>query len=1699
METSKVSSTTPKRRDREAWTVTYHSREPLPFDQETEDIGRGDNIEKSHHSKENIRMIERPSRRSHASPTVEKWRRESHDFLKQHAPPSPTVDVPSRERVVETDADGYAIPLVERNSASLTPSGNDQAHASTPSEQASPNEVFFTPMTHPRPSQRERDVPRYATPSSVPHLAATPTRPQFSLINERLSAAHSPFERDASIKERTEARLAACDDLSNKLDNEIQQIRESLSQPIRLGLPALDNSSTPAFSDHRQTIDNSQLGSLRVRKDESPRRSLPQRGQFSSADGQLRAPPNSVIDNIDRLAADFDTSGTRDEGADQKNKNVNPKQTVEISMPKALGASMAAEIAYAERVEHTRVHVTATRHLARKVEKMSDAQRDANDDLDKILNSISLRDASLRSFEEEEKKCALDGSMRNTSKLQETPQPLKMRTTSTAAAARVLSGEGLEERKRHVDAYVRMRRKLRNLQIVALKLWKRSATSAELSVSTDRLLGVVDKELKVAVEGAHSLLYQQHLSTREFMTEIMLRQKKVYEATKQCSDTVIRLLGLATPAEPGEPIAPTEPDLEQLREPVRIPPKVVNKNVNNGAGDLSARTMRHNLDLRREQAEMLNKSFEEKSRNIEQMTKESIAVQIDQYDRVIAERKELINRLDQISSEEQSEAPADSEARRTPTPRRDGVCPLDFSQLSEDTPGDDKAEREQDDMTPLAADAAGCKHEDEGQTDAVIARTRSECTVYEDSYSHFSDEDDRHDSESSDGTLYQSDLENHVQDEEEKESHHFPSRRTLDTAETLAMLSRSTVAVVTTTAPRDEVQKEIAQIIDEALRSTDSPSLQVESETTPRPPKPVEGDSGALEAPTDAGDADVAFVSYDDGSYSKPKTDEEEAAGTEDRTELSGINDEKFAAGDGAGTDPLAEAVSEASAASEVVTDDQVAPEPQIDQKMFNVPCPPRPPKDFSRLRLFFGSPDEPTEDSVEREEFDESLQNDQFVFRTQPLSEVAVEDIDESTYTKPAPDTESIHEEEEDHIPVITFTNFVYKEPIPGEIYEEDEDLEKTQWEVTPPASPVRTTVHPLLGGVAKEDVQLRHEEIESQEAEETSKEGDSSTGDVDDWLTDDEEQPSVGTGEYTESEDEEEMEEERLKTPGAAVIDKSEAICPVDSAEEKGGDDGSGEEVGVASGHPEQIEGIESEHVAAEDVKTDGEAVQTDKDSLDLSLELTVNDISTRDPNRSEICDTLSTSILQMMLDPSSPRCPPQPIRRRYELNDSVLEDSITARSPRTPQERFITKMPGSLSPRYQALMDESLSASVLEVIAKTEAVMSATDEKLREINEEMEKMKLRDPTGEESQSKPPRDAIFEAEHEFTAPVPPVAPKQPVASEEDTIVDQNAKRDGVGLAFLDGSLDETCEDLFTIEKPASIFDSASATSGSQTGLASVHVLDTPRKIVPRPRSPPSLEDIKKQRLLELREQLNSEDWITKTCLQYSKEAWAMVGTKGFVRLLYDELIERPASVDGVVAEGEEEQMLLDINRDLVWAAVIELAAMLWPEHPDDDGRGVSTKWRPIPRNEKEFEATAVKYVLEQLGELPPTHRAKRQSRPVPSLSETSVDGVVARLFYRDRDAFERQVVTEYRKMCEELIEKVGDRFISSELEQAQEERGVDESLLSQSATFGHVSGDFGRPSLARLSIASGQSIGRRSSTSAVTVPPLLVEESEI
>ncbi|KAK6017721.1 hypothetical protein OSTOST_16754 [Ostertagia ostertagi] len=83
----------------------------------------------------------------------------------------------------------------------------------------------------------------------------------------------------------------------------------------------------------------------------------------------------------------------------------------------------------------------------------------------------------------------------------------------------------------------------------------------------------------------------------------------------------------------------------------------------------------------------------------------------------------------------------------------------------------------------------------------------------------------------------------------------------------------------------------------------------------------------------------------------------------------------------------------------------------------------------------------------------------------------------------------------------------------------------------------------------------------------------------------------------------------------------------------------------------------------------------------------------------NRSELCDSLSTSIIQLMTDSASPRRRSlSQIARRYELSESLLEDSISSssKSPRAPKERFTTKMPASISPRAKALLEEGLDYS-------------------------------------------------------------------------------------------------------------------------------------------------------------------------------------------------------------------------------------------------------------------------------------------------------------------------------------------------------------------------------------------------------------------
>lgn len=56
----------------------------------------------------------------------------------------------------------------------------------------------------------------------------------------------------------------------------------------------------------------------------------------------------------------------------------------------------------------------------------------------------------------------------------------------------------------------------------------------------------------------------------------------------------------------------------------------------------------------------------------------------------------------------------------------------------------------------------------------------------------------------------------------------------------------------------------------------------------------------------------------------------------------------------------------------------------------------------------------------------------------------------------------------------------------------------------------------------------------------------------------------------------------------------------------------------------------------------------------------------IDIQDLNRSELCDSLSTSIMQLMTD--SPRRRSLP--RSYNLSDSLLEDSVALPAPKSPR---------------------------------------------------------------------------------------------------------------------------------------------------------------------------------------------------------------------------------------------------------------------------------------------------------------------------------------------------------------------------------------------------------------------------------------------
>ncbi|KAK6057925.1 hypothetical protein COOONC_04517, partial [Cooperia oncophora] len=1001
---SKPHQTTPKSRKHETWTIDYFTKEPFVFDRV--EIS----TDKSHPFKENIRVIERPRQRTCSSPTFEDWERVQHGSRDHYAVPNPSSPSMNCGNVVQFHADAHT---TSKRKDAVTPSHNDgQLNQTTPGNLVSPDDVFYTPMTHIRPSQREQSSDSNAY-RSLNTLQFTPpvSRPQFSLIagKESVSAVHSPFDRTDSFRKKTEAQLAAIDKVSSKIDIAIKQARDVLSKPIRLGLPLFDSSSFPSFSENRQTIDPSQLENFkRMSKDSEmspPRRSLPAGFHHSKYGNTSNIGTDSALDR-------------------SMEKMSNRSSNAPIDHDVSYFLSMEAELAYAERVEKTHSHLNATRCLARKAgDKIKTAQQNEYADIDAILDSIVLQDRSLMSSESREAPSDLQPSANFEAKIKE-PSPVKPQISEQ------------EERTAHIDSYIRMRKKLHKLQVKVLQLEKRSAPFSAQSRNIEQLIETVNEEHERDVEDAELLLTQK-LATSEFLLLIKHRQRKVYDATERWCDTMKRLLHLDVPEQPRKSAvvpANKENAMRSDHEAVRVETKVLIDKAVDGAEDLSARTMRRNLEARREQAEKLNRSFEERSRDIEQMTKKSIAVQLHKYDRVIAERTNLISHLEKISTEECYEVPI--LPPRTPTPHRDGVAPLDLSQLSEDDPVNEMETPHENDGTHSAADNQQTHFEEE-QT--AISRTQSQSTVYEDSLSHFDDEDDRPASVSSEATLYQSDFEDQgptTTDAKKTDDHRIPSRRTLDTAETLTMLSRN-IVVVASTSESDDVHQKIESIINEAVRKN-ATSQEADLSVRLEKVETIEEVATALVVPTDgrlAVEANVSLESIGVAGRGDRSSKDTASSKLEEHKLVDKTSDDKALAGGDVQTVPPVHAIPDRFPSAVAVGDTSQPNENPILQPSNpeKVSVVVRPPKDFSRLRLFFGSPDEPTEDSVDQQPTDDDdIPNDQFVTRREPSSDMLADDTDDSDRV---PETASVNGDED--VPVITLRRFVYKEPAIGEKYQ--------------------------------------------------------------------------------------------------------------------------------------------------------------------------------------------------------------------------------------------------------------------------------------------------------------------------------------------------------------------------------------------------------------------------------------------------------------------------------------------------------------------------------------------------------------------------------------------------------------------------------------------------------------------------------------
>ncbi|VDK49600.1 unnamed protein product [Cylicostephanus goldi] len=330
-------------------------------------------------------------------------------------------------------------------------------------------------MTHPRSNQTASG--HSASPDSKFHGTPPAQIPKFSLINVKKFSSTSPSKHDTSIKERTEAQLASYEKASRRLDKALQEASEKLQHPIKLALP----SDIPPFSDHRQTLDVAQVENLRNRDvAQEPRHSLPSKPLLEN---------NSPYDY-----------GTSEERTNE------PMRSSNVPLSKALGASMAAELAYAEKAQEIQKHLHDAHHLATMVQQKAEQQLyrgDGGEDIDRILDSISLRDDSLVTSDDSDKP-------KKDIRVQETIKPMNTSVKfnfmpSPVRKAAFLTPAQRHERKTKVEEYLRMYSVLHTLQNAVFKL-KRSKCNPEQVPKIEELSRVADKEYKEAIVQAKSWL-----------------------------------------------------------------------------------------------------------------------------------------------------------------------------------------------------------------------------------------------------------------------------------------------------------------------------------------------------------------------------------------------------------------------------------------------------------------------------------------------------------------------------------------------------------------------------------------------------------------------------------------------------------------------------------------------------------------------------------------------------------------------------------------------------------------------------------------------------------------------------------------------------------------------------------------------------------------------------------------------------------------------------------------------------------------------------------------------------------------------------------------------------------------------------------------------------------------------------------------